>query len=158
MSAIKSIRRRNIQSHQDVLIELPETGVVVFTGDNSNGKSVMRKVLSDVISGRIKQLRNRKSLVRRAPGVHEGYLEITKYDGSKLTVCINLASSLVISSLFFLFNSCNSSGTLPESVLANSHAICTANAYSYNIICPLTSFTACSIKLSHRPFVFQYND
>lgn len=93
MSAIKTIRTRNIQSHQDVLIELPETGVVVFTGDNSNGKSVMRKVLSDVISGRIKQLRNRKSLVRRAPGVHEGYLEITKYDGSKLTVCINLEAS-----------------------------------------------------------------
>ena len=56
MSALKTIRTRNIQSHKDVLIELPETGLVVFTGDNSNGKSVITKVLEDLISYSISNL------------------------------------------------------------------------------------------------------
>ena len=52
MSAIKTIRTHNIQSHKDVLIELPETGVVVFQGPNSNGKSVITKVINSVL-GRV---------------------------------------------------------------------------------------------------------
>ena len=93
MSAIKTIRTRNLQSHEDVLIELPETGVVVFSGDNSNGKSVLTKVISATLDGGIRTSRKRRTLVRRAPGVHEGTLAITKYDGSKLLVCINIEAA-----------------------------------------------------------------
>lgn len=91
MSALKTIRTRNIQSHKDVLIELPETGLVVFTGDNSNGKSVITKVLDDLISYSISNLRVRKSDINR--DCNEGSLEITKYDGSSLYLNLNIEAS-----------------------------------------------------------------
>lgn len=91
MLAIKSIRTHNIQSHKDVLIELPETGLVVFSGDNSNGKSVIRKVLEDTIAGNIRAPKARKSLINK--GVSEGYCEITRYDGASLFININLEAS-----------------------------------------------------------------
>lgn len=91
MSAIKSIRTRHIQSHEDVFIELPETGLVVFSGDNSNGKSVIRKVLSDVITYSINNVRVRKSDISRDS--NEGSLEIKKYDGSSLFVNLNMEAS-----------------------------------------------------------------
>lgn len=91
MSAIKTIRIKNIQSHKDVYIELPETGLVAFSGDNSNGKSVIRKVLEDTIAYNISKARVRKSLVNME--VSEGSLEIVKYDGSALFVNVNLEAS-----------------------------------------------------------------
>lgn len=91
MSAIKTIRTHNIQSHKDVLIELPETGVVVFQGPNSNGKSVITKVIQDTVYNNISKLGTRKSLVNR--DVAEGFLEIIRYDGSSLYVNINLEAS-----------------------------------------------------------------
>lgn len=92
MSAIKTIRTRNIQSHRDVYVELPETGLVVFTGDNSNGKSVIRRVLHDTISYAIRNVRVRKTLINKE--CNEGYLEITKYDGSVLLININIEAAL----------------------------------------------------------------
>lgn len=91
MSALKSIRTHYIQKHKDVFIELPETGLVVFNGENSNGKSVIRKVLEDVIAYNITNPRVRKTLINRK--VSEGYVEITKYDGTRLKVVLNLEAS-----------------------------------------------------------------
>lgn len=91
MSAIKTIRTQNIQSHKDVSIDLPETGLVVFSGDNSNGKSVIRKVLEDTIAYNINKVKVRKSLINEAAS--EGSLELIKYDGSALLVNINLEAS-----------------------------------------------------------------
>lgn len=91
MSALKTIRTRNIQSHEDVFIELPETGLVVFTGDNSNGKSVITKVMEDVVSNAISNVRVRKSDINR--DCNSGTLEITKYDGSSLFVNLNIEAS-----------------------------------------------------------------
>lgn len=91
MSALKTIRTQNIQSHKDVLIELPETGLVVFTGDNSNGKSIIRKVLEDTIAYNINKVKVRKSLINK--DVSEGTVELIKYDGSSLTVNLNLEAS-----------------------------------------------------------------
>lgn len=91
MAAIKTIHTRGIQSHDDVLIELPETGLVVFSGDNSNGKSVIRKVLEDTIAYNINKAKVRKSLISKDRS--EGNLEIIKYDGSSLYVNINLEAS-----------------------------------------------------------------
>lgn len=89
--AIKTIRTKNIQSHQDVYIELPETGLVVFTGDNSNGKSVITKVLKDLISNSISNVRVRKSDINKE--CQEGQLEITKYGGTSLLVNLNIEAS-----------------------------------------------------------------
>lgn len=91
MSAIKTIRTQNIQSHKDVSIDLPETGLVVFSGDNSNGKSVIRKVLEDTIAYNINKVKVRKSLI--SGDASEGSLELIKYDGSSLLVNINLEAS-----------------------------------------------------------------
>lgn len=91
MSALRTIRTHYIQKHKDVIIELPETGLVVFNGENSNGKSIIRKALEDIISYSIKNPRCRKSLVNRK--VSEGYIELTKYDGTALKVVINLEAS-----------------------------------------------------------------
>lgn len=91
MAAIKTIHTRGIQSHNDVLIELPETGLVVFSGDNSNGKSVIRKVLEDTIAYNINKAKVRKSLISKDR--NEGSLEIIKYDGSSLYVNINMEAS-----------------------------------------------------------------
>lgn len=91
MSALKTIRTHNIQSHKDVLIELPETGLVVFSGDNSNGKSVIRKVIEDVIANNINKVKVRKSLINRH--ATEGCLELVKYNGTTLYVNLNLEAS-----------------------------------------------------------------
>ena len=70
---------------------MPETGLVVFSGDNSNGKSVIRKVLEDTIAYNINKAKVRKSLISKDR--NEGSLEIIKYDGSSLYVNINLEAS-----------------------------------------------------------------
>lgn len=97
MSALKSIRTHYIQKHKDVFIELPETGLVVFNGENSNGKSVIRKALEDIISYSITNPRVRKSLINRK--VSEGYVEIMKYDGTRLKVVLNVEASRTYATL-----------------------------------------------------------
>lgn len=91
MGALKSIRTRNIQAHKDVLISFPETGLVVFNGENSHGKSVIRKVIEDTLFGNLRNPTVRRSLVTRR--INEGTCEITKYDGSSLLININIEAS-----------------------------------------------------------------
>lgn len=58
---IKSITVKHLQSIRDeVKLEFPESGVVIFAGDNSGGKSIIMKVLSSAIACQYnnKQLRN----------------------------------------------------------------------------------------------------
>ena len=62
---IKYIRTQNIQSHKDVLIEFPEEGVVVLCGDNSSGKSVIRRTLQFILDGSIGNSSKRCPLIRR---------------------------------------------------------------------------------------------
>lgn len=92
MSAIKQIRMRNIQSHEDTVIDLPETGIVRFYGDNSNGKSVFVKALWDILSGGIS--RNpayRRDLIRR--GCQSCELTVTLHDGRELFAHVNLEAA-----------------------------------------------------------------
>lgn len=93
MSAIRYIRTRNIQSHDNVTIELPEVGLTVFQGGNSDGKSVITKMLEDLISDNIKSARTRKSLINRDSGQKCGTFEIEKYDGTKLFVNLHTDAS-----------------------------------------------------------------
>ena len=46
---LKQIKTHNIQTHRDITIDLPPTGLIRFSGENSNGKSVIRKVWNDII-------------------------------------------------------------------------------------------------------------
>ena len=62
---LKQIITRNIQNHREVVIDLPKTGLVVFTGNNSNGKSVIVKTTLKMLNGEIGKPRKRASLVNR---------------------------------------------------------------------------------------------
>lgn len=62
---LKQIITRNLQSHKEIVIDLPEKGLVVFTGDNSNGKSVIGKTLEALLTNKIAKPRKRNSLVNR---------------------------------------------------------------------------------------------
>lgn len=86
MSALKSVVMVNIQSHTRTLLEFPQTGIVRFFGNNSNGKSVFVKVLSDVVSNAISRPSNRRSIIRR--GNDHGELLLTRYDGTTLLIHI----------------------------------------------------------------------
>ena len=64
MSALKSAVMVNIQSHTRTVFEFPQVGIVRFYGNNSNGKSVLVKVLNDVVSNAITRPSNRRSIIR----------------------------------------------------------------------------------------------
>ena len=82
MSALKSAVMVNIQSHTRTILEFPQVGIVRFYGNNSNGKSVLVKVLNDVVSNSITRPSNRRSIIRR--GHEYGELLMTRYDGTTL--------------------------------------------------------------------------
>lgn len=63
---LKKIITRNLQSHKEVIIDLPSTGLVVFTGDNSNGKSVIVKTTEALLTNKIAKPRKRNSLINRS--------------------------------------------------------------------------------------------
>lgn len=63
MRTLKRITTRNLQSHKEVVIDLPKTGLVRFSGDNSNGKSVITKVTTNLIMGTIGNPKVRNTLI-----------------------------------------------------------------------------------------------
>lgn len=83
---LKRIVTRNIQSHGEVVIDLPATGLIVFTGDNSNGKSVIVRTTLNIINGALKKPRKRASLVNR--DALFGEITYTRSDDVVLTVHI----------------------------------------------------------------------
>lgn len=89
--ALKRVVMSNIQSHIHTVLEFPETGIVRFLGDNSNGKSVMVKVLQDVVSNNISRPAARRSIIRR--GNTFGELLLESYSGDTLYVHIDLEAS-----------------------------------------------------------------
>ena len=91
MYALKRAVMENIQSHIHTVLEFPETGIVRFLGDNSNGKSVLVKVLEDVVSNRITRPANRRSIIRR--GNSSGELLLERYDGVTLYVKIHVEAA-----------------------------------------------------------------
>ncbi len=91
MSALKRVAMVNIQSHTNTVIDLPQVGIVRFYGNNSNGKSVLVKALSDVVSNAISRPSNRRSLIRR--GHTYGELCIQRYDDTVIFIRIALEAS-----------------------------------------------------------------
>ena len=62
---IKTVKLENIMSHTNTTYNFPKTGIVRITGENSNGKSVLTKVLYDtLIEPSLHILKKRKNLVR----------------------------------------------------------------------------------------------
>lgn len=88
---LKQIITRNIQNHKEVVIDLPPTGLVVFTGQNSNGKSVIVKTTRSILDGSIRKPRKRASLVNRNSTF--GEIVYVRDDGVRLTVHITRESA-----------------------------------------------------------------
>lgn len=91
MGALKRVVMINIQSHVHTVLEFPKVGIVRFLGDNSNGKSVMVKVLQDVVSNNISRPAARRSIIRR--GNSYGELLLENWDGDALYVRINIEAA-----------------------------------------------------------------
>lgn len=83
---LTQIVTRNIQSHKEVVIDLPPTGLVMFSGDNSNGKSVIIRVTRDIILGHISRPQTRADLVNRKST--SGEVLYVRNDGARLLVNI----------------------------------------------------------------------
>lgn len=84
---IKRIITHNIQNHAEVVIDLPKTGLVVFTGENSNGKSVITRATRAIIQNEISKPRKRASLVNR----NASWGEITYIRGDDVTLTVRIA-------------------------------------------------------------------
>ena len=91
MISLKSVKLVNIQSHANTLLEFPQTGIIRFYGDNSNGKSVMVKALWDTVSNDITKPKMRHSLIRR--GNSFGEVTYVRWDNVELFVHIHLEAA-----------------------------------------------------------------
>lgn len=94
---LKRIHTHNIQSHGDVTIMLPKTGIVAFTGNNSNGKSVISKVTNAILSNDISRPKERRTLINRKHS--SGFVEYERYDGYILKVVIHLEAAQTFAEL-----------------------------------------------------------
>lgn len=94
---LKKITTRNLQNHRDIIIDLPATGLVIFTGPNSNGKSVIVKTTRTLLSGKLSKPRKRAALVNREAQYAEIIYE--RDDGVVLTVHIAREANLTFTML-----------------------------------------------------------
>lgn len=62
---LKQIITRNIQNHKEIVVDLPPTGLILFAGENSNGKSVIVRTTRDLLQNNIKKPQCRADLVNR---------------------------------------------------------------------------------------------
>lgn len=83
---LKQIKTRYLQNHCEVVIDLPPTGLIVFNGPNSNGKSVIVRATRSIINGDIKKPRKRAALVNKQATF--GEIIYTRDDDVVLTVHI----------------------------------------------------------------------
>lgn len=94
---LKTIKTVNLQSHREVEVTLPETGLVRFSGPNSNGKSVITKVTRALISGEINQPKVRNTLISKDAVAGEVIYE--SYAGDVLTCHLQREASVTYVSL-----------------------------------------------------------
>lgn len=94
---LTQIVSRNIQSHKEVVIDLLPQGLTMFTGDNSNGKSVIIRATRDIILGHLSRPQTRADLVNRK--ATSGEMLYTRDDGARLLVVISREASKTYFSL-----------------------------------------------------------
>lgn len=80
------ISLHNIQSIKDATIELPDTGIVEFIGGNSNGKSILEKVISTITSLDVEDEDSRRTII--SDGETSGYI-VMVHNGKSLAVLID---------------------------------------------------------------------
>jgi len=80
------IRLLNIQSLRDAIYDFPEAGIVQIVGNNSNGKSILEKVLKSVATCGFVNQAERDSLIR--DGEAQGMITII-YKGRILSVLLH---------------------------------------------------------------------
>lgn len=97
MLTLKQIKTHNIQSHRDITVDLPETGLIRFSGENSNGKSVINKALTSIASDAIRRPAKRKSLITR--GCEYGEVTLTRSDDVVLYFRIHLEAAQTFAEL-----------------------------------------------------------
>ena len=91
---LKQIKTVRFQSHREVVINLSHGQLNGFIGDNSNGKSVIRKALKYVITGSIKSPAIRKSAIsNKIPGNTWAEVWFTRSDDLTFMVHIDLEAS-----------------------------------------------------------------
>ena len=83
---LKQIRTVDIQSHKDVTIDLPEKGLIRFSGKNSSGKTVIGRTLNELITGGMSRPKTRASLINRK--ARFGEITVTRWDDVSLKVHI----------------------------------------------------------------------
>jgi len=88
---LKSIEMTNLQAISHYVIELPETGLVRFSGKNSNGKSILRKVLVKTLNKQITKPDYRHSLINKNSTF--GELKLTKDNGDYLLIHLERPSA-----------------------------------------------------------------
>lgn len=94
---IKSVKITNLQSIKSYTFEFPATGLVVFTGQNNNGKSILTRITKYVISGGLSRKHLRKSIINRESSYGEA--EYIRDDGTRLIVHVAKEASLTYISL-----------------------------------------------------------
>lgn len=88
---LKSITLKNIQSIPEAVINLPEHGIVRFSGRNGHGKSITEKVVEKSVSGAIRDAKTRKSLISKWASTGELIMET--YTGKKIKVRLSIDAS-----------------------------------------------------------------
>ena len=66
---------QNMQAISDATIDIPENSITEFSGDNSNGKSIVSKIIQALTSGDIRNKAVRRSLIKDT--TDSGYMSIT---------------------------------------------------------------------------------
>lgn len=80
------IKLKNIQSFEEARFDLPDTGLIQIIGDNSNGKTILGKVLKAIMTMEFVHQEARDPLIR--DGCMEGFVGIG-YKGKALTINLN---------------------------------------------------------------------
>lgn len=80
------IRLKNIQAFVDEKLELPDKGLVQILGENSNGKSILGKIIKACATLEFTKQGKRETLIR--DGEKEGFI-VMEYKGKVLSVVLN---------------------------------------------------------------------
>lgn len=86
---------QNIQAVTNAVIEIPENSITEFSGDNSNGKSILTKVIQALTSGDIRHKDVRRALIK--DGTTKGIVSIVN-DTVQLGIILDeeISSSFVV--------------------------------------------------------------
>ena len=89
---VKYIVMKNIQGFEDVVYELPQSGMVRLAADSEVGKSIVLKALNCFVLGHIKRKDIRESLVRDS--TNQSLIGLTLYNGVNMYLVVTPTQSM----------------------------------------------------------------